>query len=45
MLAFDPARGLYTSAGFVPSGPFGEYSPSPNSAFMTLSLDAEGPDA
>jgi putative acetyltransferase len=35
---FAPARALYTSAGFQPCGPFGGYPPSPNSAFMTLSL-------
>ena len=38
MPAFAPARTLYASAGFEPCGPFGDYSPSPNSTFMTLSL-------
>jgi putative acetyltransferase len=37
--AFAPARSLYASAGFEPCGPFGDYGPSPNSAFMTLSLN------
>jgi putative acetyltransferase len=36
--AFAPARRLYESAGFTPCGPFGDYRPSPNSAYMTLSL-------
>jgi len=40
MDAFAPARSLYASAGFRPCGPFGDYSPSPTSTFMTLSLDA-----
>jgi putative acetyltransferase len=34
--AFAPARALYASVGFVPCGPFGDYPPSPTSAFMTL---------
>jgi putative acetyltransferase len=37
--AFAPARALYTSAGFTPCGPFGDYRPSSASTFMTLSLD------
>ena len=36
--AFAPARGLYAGSGFTPCGPFGDYRPSPNSAYMTLSL-------
>jgi putative acetyltransferase len=40
MDAFAPARALYASAGFEPSGPFGDYGPSPNSAYMTLVLRA-----
>jgi putative acetyltransferase len=36
--AFAAARRLYASAGFAPSGPFGDYRPSPNSAYMTLAL-------
>lgn len=43
MPAFAPARSLYASAGFRPCGPFGDYAPSPNSKFMTLSLT--GPDS
>jgi putative acetyltransferase len=38
--AFAPARRLYAGAGFGPSGPFAGYRPSPNSAYMTLTLDA-----
>ena len=37
--AFAPARRLYANAGFEPSGPFGDYRPSANSAYMTLTLD------
>ena len=37
--AFAAARSLYASARFTPCGPFGEYVPSPNSAYMTRSLD------
>jgi putative acetyltransferase len=40
MDAFAPARSLYASAGFRPCGPFGDYSASQSSTFMTLSLDA-----
>src|SRR5919201_929644 len=36
--AFAPARSLYADAGFVPCAPFGDYGPSPHSAFMTRSL-------
>jgi putative acetyltransferase len=39
MPAFAPARSLYANAGFRPCEPFGDYSPSRNSTFMTLSLD------
>jgi putative acetyltransferase len=39
MDAFAPARSLYASAGFRPCGPFGDYRPSRNNTFMTLSLD------
>jgi len=44
MDAFVPARTLYETAGFASCDPFGSYSPSPNSAFMTLTLEgsAEG---
>jgi len=44
MPAFAAARSLYESAGLRPCGPFGDYRPSPNSMFMTLSLDGP-PDA
>ena len=36
--AFEPARRLYARAGFTPCGAFGDYVPSPNSAYMTLAL-------
>lgn len=35
---FAPARTLYASRGFTECGPFGSYSPDPNSVFMTLAL-------
>ena len=38
MAFFEPARALYTRAGFVPCGPFGTYVADPNSTFMTLAL-------
>ena len=38
--AFAAARRLYASAGFEPCGPFGDYPPSPNSAYMTLDLNS-----
>ncbi len=38
MEAFVPARSLYASVGFEPCGPFGDYSPSRNSTFMTMRL-------
>ncbi|MGH2850556.1 MAG: GNAT family N-acetyltransferase [Solirubrobacteraceae bacterium] len=38
MPAFAPARSLYTSAGFLACGPFGDYSQSENKTFMTLAL-------
>ena len=40
MEAFAPARALYTGAGFVPCGAFGDYVESRNSAYLTLALDA-----
>lgn len=40
--AFASARTLYAGAGFRPCGAFGEYAPSPNSAYMTLEL-GDGP--
>lgn len=36
--AFEPARSLYRSAGFVPCPPFGDYAEDPNSVFLTLVL-------
>jgi putative acetyltransferase len=36
--AFAPARRLYAAAGFTPCGPFGNYRPSPNSAYMRIEL-------
>lgn len=43
MAAFDPARSLYSSAGFTSSAPFADYEASINNTFMTLALndDAE----
>jgi putative acetyltransferase len=38
---FAPARALYASAGFEPTGPFGDYWDSPNSAYMTRTLPRE----
>jgi putative acetyltransferase len=38
MDAFAPARALYRSAGFEPTGPFADYGPSENSAYMTRAL-------
>jgi putative acetyltransferase len=43
--AFAPARSLYTGAGFTPCAPFGDYRPSRDSTFMTLSLDSLDPAA
>lgn len=43
MAAFAPARALYASLGFTPCGPFGDYRPSENSAFMTLALTSFTP--
>jgi len=37
---FDPARKLYSSFGFVLSGPFGDYVEDPNSVFMTSEIDS-----
>jgi putative acetyltransferase len=39
MAAFEPARALYASAGFVPCEPFAAYRRSPNSTCMTLAID------
>jgi putative acetyltransferase len=38
MEAFEPARQLYTRAGFSYCGPFAEYFDDPNSVFMTKEL-------
>lgn len=38
MDAFEPARALYRSAGFVPCGRFADYPDDPNSCYMTLAL-------
>jgi putative acetyltransferase len=40
MAEFAPARALYASAGFTPCGPFGDYTLSSTSTFMTLELTA-----
>lgn len=40
MAGFAPARALYQRFGFAPCGPFADYVPDPNSAFMTLHLVA-----
>lgn len=42
MQFFEPARKLYSSFGFVESGPFGSYVEDPNSVFMTRCIDGEG---
>jgi putative acetyltransferase len=39
MSYFDPARTLYRKFGFVDCGPFADYSPDPNSCFMTRLLE------
>lgn len=36
--AFEPARALYRSAGFLPCPPFADYTDDPHSVFMTLML-------
>lgn len=38
MDAFAPSRSLYAQAGFVECEPFGDYSPSRASTFMTMEL-------
>ncbi|MFC8799290.1 GNAT family N-acetyltransferase [Promicromonospora sp. NPDC057138] len=42
---FAPARRLYARHGFAECGPFGSYTPDPNSVFMTLDLTAHQPVA
>jgi putative acetyltransferase len=39
MDVFGPARSLYTKVGFVPCEPFGNYTLSPSSTYMTINLD------
>jgi putative acetyltransferase len=39
MDAFAPARALYSGAGFRECGPFGNYSASPTSTFMSIERD------
>lgn len=43
MEAFAPARRLYESFGFTECAPFGDYTPDPNSVFMTLTLEYAAP--
>ncbi len=38
--AFEPARALYETAGFIPCRPFGDYGDSPHSVCLTLSLQS-----
>lgn len=42
MAEFAPARALYSSAGFIACGPFGDYQPSPDNCFMMLPLGPYG---
>ena len=37
--AFVSARSMYAAAGFVPCGPFGEYTQTPDNVFMTRFID------
>ncbi len=41
--AFEPARRLYASVGFVPCVPFGEYAETSSNFFMTRLLDCGEP--
>ena len=43
MVAFAPARSLYASVGFEPCEPFGSYSSSRNSEFLTMTLKPSAP--
>lgn len=36
--AYTPARQIFTTAGFLPSGPFGDYPEAEESAFFMLEL-------
>ena len=38
MAAFEPARQLYATFGFIYCEPFGDYVNDPNSVFMTMEL-------
>jgi len=38
MAAFEPARRLYASHGFIECGPFADYILDPNSVFMTIEI-------
>ncbi|MBG9587611.1 GNAT family N-acetyltransferase [Cytobacillus firmus] len=38
MEAFEPARNLYSSFGFVYCPPFSDYTEDPNSVYMTMDL-------
>jgi putative acetyltransferase len=42
MEAFEPAKRLYESFGFIYCGPFDEYILDPNSVFMTMQLKGNG---
>jgi putative acetyltransferase len=42
-LAFEPARALYESLGFIQCDPFADYGPSKDNFFMTLELDTARP--
>jgi putative acetyltransferase len=35
---FAPAHSLYLAHGFEPCGPFGSYTPDPNSRYLTMAL-------
>lgn len=39
---FAPARRLYARAGFVPRGPFADYTDDPNSVYLALELGQGG---
>ena len=41
--AFEPAHSLYRSKGFLVSGEFSEYLPSPHSVFMALEVVGDMP--
>jgi putative acetyltransferase len=36
--AYEPAIAMYRKAGFLPCGPFGDYTPSPFNQFFALAL-------